>query len=169
MSLINKFPAGAKLLSADLNETVPFTVRYQQQTLETFTSGADKKVTFETAIETNSDVVVSGTGNTDFALQRVGRWGVAVGLRFLGNVGGNERHLFVQTGSVFDVTQRIVGLALPNVGSAPCTLACSTFFKITSAPTTIIVGGFQNSTNSINTDVGFGGTNHIALTWLGPL
>ena len=112
-------------------------------------------------------VTVSGTGNTDFLLNRIGRWRVDLATRFLGNSGGGERHIYMQTGSTFDVTQRKTSQTNVNVGSVATTVACSTTFRIAAA-TTIIVGLWQNCGGNLGTDVTFGGTNHIALTWEGP-
>lgn len=170
MGLTNAFPAGLDLTDALLNAAVPLGARYEQRSAQpAIVSAVDTKARFETSVHTNSDVVPSGTGNTDFALQRVGLWLVTVAMRYLGNAGGGERHIFPQTGTTFNVSNRIDQDAKTNVGSAPVTVTCATAFRITTAPTTIIVGLFQNSTNNITVDVGFGGTNHISLTWLGPV
>lgn len=167
MSLTNTFPAGSRVTTS-LNEAIPIGVRYEQRASQTaIVTSTDTKAKFDTAVETNSDVTASGTGNTDFLLNRIGRWHVAVGMRYLGNAGGGERHVYVQTGSTFDQTKRLCQQTPVNVSTAPVSVQASTTFHIAAA-TTIIVGLWQNAGSNIATDVAFGGANHIALTWLGP-
>lgn len=166
MSLTNTFPAGSRI-TTDINECIPIGVRYEQRTAQSVSTSTDTKAKFDTPVEINSDVTVSGTGNTDFLLNRVGRWRADVATRYLGDSGGGERHVYVQTGSSFDVTKRLTWDTDVNVGSSPCTVACSTSFRIAAA-TTVIVGLWQNSGHSVSTDIGFGGVIHIALTWEGP-
>lgn len=167
MSLSNTYPAGSRVTTG-LNQSVPIGVRYEQRTSQTgIATATDTKAKFDTAVETNSDVTASGTGNTDFLMNRPGRWRVDVATRYLSNAGGGERHIFVQLGSTFDVTKRITSQTNTNVGTVGVTVSCSTTFRI-AAPTTLIVGLFQNSGGTMATDVTFGGTNHIALTWEGP-
>lgn len=167
MALTNAAPAGSDITDDLLNALTALAARYEQRTTQSITNAADNKLKFETAVHTNTDVVASGTGNTDFALQRAGFWLVTVGLRYLGNAGGGERHIFAQTGSAFAVASRVSGSALANVGSSPTTVTASSVFKIAAA-TTVIVGAFQNCGAALSTDVGFGGTNHVSFTWLGP-
>lgn len=100
-------------------------------------------------------------------LGRAGLWRVAAAARYLGNSAGGERHIFIQTGSTFLLANRVASSTAVNVGSAPCTVSTSTDIRVT-AGTTVIVGLWQNCGVSLNTDVAFGQTNHIALTWLRP-
>lgn len=167
MSLTNTYPAGSRVTTSQ-NQAIPIGVRYEQHTSQTgIVTATDTKAKFDTPIESNSDVVASGTGNTDFLLNRVGRWRVDLATRFLSNAGGGERHIFAQLGSTFDVTKRITSQTNTNVGTVGVTVSCSTTFRIAAA-TTLIVGLFQNSGGTMATDVTFGGTNHISLTWEGP-
>lgn len=141
---------------------------HQAASAQSYVTATDTKVKFEAAITTCDDVTASGTGNTDFLLNRAGVWRISAGLRFLGTAGAGERHLFIQTGTTFVPANRQVGDTKVNVGSAPVTLNCSTDIRVTAA-TSVLVGAFQNSGGSISADIGFGGTIHIALTWLRPL
>jgi hypothetical protein len=167
MALTLAAPPGSSVTDALLNALTPLAARYEHRTSQSVSNVTDSKIKFETATHTNTDVVASGTGNTDFALQRVGFWLITASLRYLGNAGSGERHLFLQSGSAFAVANRISGIALANVGSAPVTVSTATVIKIAAA-TTIILGAFQNCGAALSTDVAFGGTNHVAFTWLGP-
>jgi len=143
--------------------------RYHQiASAQSINSSADTKMKFEQSIYTCNDVVASGVGNTDFQLQRDGVWGVGAGVRYLGNAGGGERHIWIQSGTTFVTANRQVGDTAVNVGSAPVTL--STYTEIRAlAGSSICVGLWQNSTATISIDIGFGGTCHVVLTWLRPL
>lgn len=168
MALFNQFPPGTDLTDALLNAAVPLGVRYEQKgSAQSPGNAADLKMKFETAVDTNTDVVASGTGNTDFTLQRTGWWLATAGTRYVSNAGGGERHLFIQTGSTFAIANRIAYQSVSNVGNAPVTLNCGTVKRLT-AGTAIIVGLFQNCGASLALDATFGGTCHISLIWLGP-
>jgi hypothetical protein len=169
VALTNAAPPGSDVTDALLNALAALGARYEQRAAQSVANATDVKMNFPTAVHTNTDVVASGASNTDFALQRTGFWLVTASVRYLGNAGGGERHIFPQTGSAFAVANRIGQHAAVNVGAAPCAVACSTLIKVTSAPLTIIVGLFQNCGVALNTDNGFGGTNHLSLTWLGPI
>jgi hypothetical protein len=168
MALTLAAPPGTDITDALLNALAPLAARYEQKSsAQSISSSTDTKLKFETAVHTNTDVVASGTGNTDFALQRAGFWLVTTGIRYLGNAGGGERHIFPQTGSAFAVANRIGGVTAVNVGSAPCTISTATVFKI-AAVTTVIIGAWQNCGAALSVDTGFGGANHVSFTWLGP-
>ena len=140
--------------------------RYEQRTLQAITTSTDTKINFPTAVTTCSDVTASGTGNTDFLLNRAGLWIVTASVRF--NVGTTgERHLFLLTGTTFVVASRFASQTAVNVGTAPATVATASAIRV-AAGTSVCCGGWQNNGSSINTDVGFGGTNHIDFTWLRP-
>jgi hypothetical protein len=100
-------------------------------------------------------VVASGVGNTDFSLQRPGLCYVETGLRYLGNAGSGERTLYLQTGSTFDVTQRITWQAMNIVGAGGATLVCSTIIRI-AAITDVFAAGSHNAGSNVNTDVASG-------------
>ncbi len=141
--------------------------RYEHTTTMNIVNVTDTKIKFNSAVYTCTEVVASGTGNTDFALNKDGLWRVSAAVRYNGNAGGNERHLFGQTGTSFNAANRFDSQVAVNVGVAPVTVSCSTDIRVTSG-TSICFGGFQNSGNTVGTDVGFGGTAHITMTWLGP-
>lgn len=143
--------------------------RYHHTTTQSIPNLTDTKIKFNTAITTTTDVVASGVGNTDFALNRAGLWRVSAGLRYNASAGGNERHIFGQTGTVFNTANRFMSLAIANddVADGPITIACSTDIRVT-AGTSICIGAWQNTGVAVGTDVGFGGTAHLALTWLRP-
>jgi hypothetical protein len=141
--------------------------RYEHKVTMNFTTSTDTKIKFDTAVTTCDDVVASGTGNTDFALNRAGLWLITAGLRYNGNAGAGERHIFMQTGTVFNTANRFGSMAVANVGSVPVTVTCSSAIRVTSG-TSICVAGWQNCGATLGTDVGFGGTDHVSMTWLRP-
>ena len=143
--------------------------RYHQiASAQSVSTATDTRVKFEQGITTCNDVTASGVGNNAFTLVRDGVWHLTAGIRLLGNAGGGERHLWIETGGGFVTANRIVGTAIANVGSAPVTLCCASTIRVI-ANTVITIGTFQNSGGPIAVDIGFGGTCHVALTWLRPL
>lgn len=142
--------------------------RYEQRASgQSVATSNDTKMKFEAIGNACDDVTASGTNNTDFLLNRGGLWRISCGVRYLTNAGGGERHIFLQSGTVFLTAARFVMQSIVNVGSAPVSVACSTEIRFPPG-TTIICGLWQNSGGSITVDTGFGSINHIALTWLRP-
>jgi hypothetical protein len=142
--------------------------RYEQRASgQPVTSSTDTKMKAEALVTTCNDVTASGTNNTDFLLNRGGVWRVAACARFLGNAGSGERHVYGQTGTTFVVTNRFGADTKVNVGSAPVTVGFSTEIRV-AAGTSLCIGLWHNAGSSITLDTGFGGTQHIALTWLRP-
>lgn len=139
--------------------------RYEQHTTQAFGTSTDTKIVWDTIITNTNDVVVSG-GST-CALGRAGLWRISAGVRYQGAAGGGERHIFLQTGTVFAVANRIASSTAVNVGTVPCTVSTSTDFRA-AAGSSVFAAGWQNSGGTLSTDIGFGGTNHISLTWLRP-
>lgn len=143
--------------------------RYQQTVAQSCATGADTKLSFNSATYTSNDVTASGTGNTDFLLNRGGVWLVTASMRWVSNAGGGERHLFLSTGTVLGtLANRFAGSTSGNVGTTPISLSVASIIRV-SAGTSVFAGCFQNCGAALNTDVGFGGSNHISLTWLRPL
>jgi hypothetical protein len=141
--------------------------RYEQTTFQSIANSTDTKLAFNTAVTTCSDVTASGTGNTDFALGRAGLWRVSAGLRYVTGTSG-ERDLFMATGTTIGtLANRFVGASDGAVGGAAGTLNVSTDIRVT-AGTSVFAGTFQNNGGALATEVGFGHTVHIALTWLRP-
>jgi hypothetical protein len=168
MALTLAAPPGTDITDALLNALAPLAARYEQKSSpQSIPNATDTKVKFETAVHTNTDVVASGTGNTDFALQRVGFWLVTAGMKYNGAAGGLERHMFIQTGSAFATSSRIAQTGLANVSTSSVSLVAATVIKI-AAVTTIIIGAFQNAGAAVSVDTAFGGVNHASFTWLGP-
>lgn len=141
--------------------------RYEHTTTMNLTTSTDTKIKFNSAVTTCDDVTPSGTGNTDFALNRAGLWRVSAALRYNGNAGSGERHLFGQTGTTFNTANRFDAQTAVNVGSLPCTVSCSTDIRVT-AGTSICFAGWQNCGATLATDIGFGGTAHVTMSWLRP-
>jgi hypothetical protein len=140
--------------------------RYEQKgSAQSISSSTDTKMKFETAWTTCDDIVASGTNNTDFLLTRAGEYVISFGVRYLGNSGGGERHIFLQFGTTFVTANRLAQESNSNVGSAPVTLAAATVTRI-AANTSVFVGLFQNAGTSTTLDVGFGAINHIGIVWL---
>jgi hypothetical protein len=94
---------------------------------------------------------------------------VTASLRLLGNAGGGQRGLCVQVGGIIAAfSQHVCQSWQSNVGSAPVTLSCSAVVRLKYTDI-LSITAYQNCGAAINTDVGFGGTNHVSLTWLRPL
>lgn len=169
MALTNAFPVGTALTDAQLNQGVALGARYAQKgSAQSVPNAADTKMKFETVVHSNTDVIASGTNNTDFALQRTGFWLIDGGARFMSSAGSGERHFFLQTGSAFAIANRMSQANYGNVGSTLVTVSTATVIKVTAAPLTIIAGLFQNSGGALSLDVAFGEICHIGFTWLGP-
>jgi hypothetical protein len=140
--------------------------RYEQTTLQGISNATDSKLQLNTAVTTCSDVVASGTGNQDFALNRGGVWRCSAGVRFATGTTG-ERDLFMATGTaVGTLANRFVG-ASTSGSTLGITLSVSTDIRVASG-TSVFAGVFQNNGGSLNTDVAFGHTIHAAFTWLRP-
>jgi hypothetical protein len=143
--------------------------RYQQTVAQSCGTGVDTKLNFNSATYSCNDVTASGASNTDFALNRGGVWLITVSMRWLGNAGGGERHLFLSTGTVLGtLANRFAGSTSGNVGTGPVSQSVASILRV-GAGTSVFAGGFQNCGAALNTDVAFGGSNHISLTWLRPL
>lgn len=142
--------------------------RYEQRTSgQTVNTSTDTKMKFENVVYSCNDITASGTNNTDFLVNRGGVLRISAGARYLGNAGSGERHLYLQTGTTFVVANRVGGDSKANVGSAPVTLTCSTETRL-AAGTSICVGLWHNAGSNTTLDTGFGGTMHLALTWVRP-
>ncbi len=90
--------------------------RYHQiASAQVIATATDTKAKFEQAITVCDDVTPSGAGSTDFLLNRAGVWRIGVGIRYLGNAGGGERHLFIQTGSAFTELKPNGGTSVADV------------------------------------------------------
>lgn len=141
--------------------------RYEKTTSQTINSSTDTKVSFPTAATTSDDVTPSGTGNTDFAINRGGVWRVSATLRLAGN-GADDVTLFASTGTVIGtLTNRFVMQAVSIEGTTAPSLSISTDIRLT-AGSSVFIGAYQNSGVGVGTDTIFGKTNHIALTWMRP-
>jgi hypothetical protein len=140
--------------------------RYEQTTLQAIANATDTKLQLNTSVTTCTDVVASGTGNTDFALNRAGVWRCSAGVRFATGTTG-ERDLFMGTGTtVGTLANRIVGTSTAG-STLGITLSVSTDIRVISG-TSVFAGVFQSNGGSLNTDVAFGHTIHAAFTWLRP-
>lgn len=142
--------------------------RYHQTVAQSCANAADTKLNFNSAITTTNDVTASGTSNTDFLLNRGGVWIITTSMRWVSGTTG-ERHLFLSTGTVLGtLANRIGGSSSGNVGATPVSQSVATVIRV-SAGTSVFAGCFQNNGGALNTDVAFGGSNHISLAWLRPL
>ncbi len=143
--------------------------RYEQKVAQSCANATDTKLKFETAATTCDDVTASGTGNTDFALNRTGVWLITASMRWVSGTTG-ERHLFLSTGVVLSTFEnRFAGSTSGNVGAVPISQSVSSLLRISVPGASVFVGCWQNNGGALNTDVAFGASNHISLTWLRPL
>ena len=168
-NILYRYEGGAWIGAVALGGFLPSTMheaRYEQRSSpQTISNSTDTKLKFEFASYPCDDVTPSGTGNTDFLLNRFGVWQVSVATRLLGNAGSGERHLAVHSGSTFNFGLRFAAHVQANVGSAPVTLTCSTEARLL-AGTVITVWCWHNAGSGVTVDTGWGSTNHLALTWL---
>jgi len=142
--------------------------RYQLTAAQSFVTSTDTKVQFNSTAApgyTCNDVVASGTGNTDFTVQRDGLWQISAALAFVAATG--TRYLSLQTGSTIDVTKRFTQCSIYSTGTRAITCACSTTIRLT-AGTTVCAIGWQDSGGALTADTFWGNASHIALTWIRP-
>jgi hypothetical protein len=140
--------------------------RYKQNAAHAVAHNTDTKARFQASVSTTPDVTVSGTGNTDFTLNRSGRWRIETSVRYAASASLLERHVFICTSGNL-VTPRFCEQQIAQTANAPASLAVSTTKRFAAA-TAISVGLFQNSGVSINTDPVFDEVFSISLTWEGP-
>jgi hypothetical protein len=150
--------------------------RYYATAAQSIPNVTDTKIQFPSVFaNTSSDVTPSGTGNTDFLLNRAGVWHVSACVRYLAvaTAGTFERHLFLQTGTSFDATKRFGFATDGNVGTtAAIPLSASSTIRV-AAGTSVFAAAFQNTGGAVNTDPLTSSTVHgainICLVWLRPL
>lgn len=140
--------------------------RYRQTSAHSIPNVTDTKCRFQTAVTTSPEIVVTGTGNTDFELLRSGRWKIDANTRYAAAAGLLERHIFI-CGSTNLVTPRFAGNQVMQTANAVATLSTSVTRRFP-AGQKISVGMFQNSGGAINTDPVFDEIISISLTWEAP-
>jgi hypothetical protein len=140
--------------------------RYRQTSAHSVPNVTDTKCRFQTAVNTSAEIVVTGTGNTDFELLRGGRWRIEANARYAAAAGLLERHIFI-CGSTNLVTPRYAGNQVMQTANAVATLSTSVTRRF-SASQKISVGLFQNSGAAINTDPVFDEIISVSFTWEGP-
>jgi hypothetical protein len=147
--------------------------RYEHRVAQTIPNAFDTKIDFDTAAVTCDDVTYIGSTSRIFLLNRAGVWLITASMRWLAGTTG-ERHMFLSIGNDQTIlAKRFAWVSSNNVGSVPISLSVATMVKINSYDPilgkVIHLGCWQNNGSSLNTDVGFGGSNHISLTWLRPI
>lgn len=164
--LLYKYIGGVWVAFAATGTTLHET-RYEQTTLQTVANATDSKLQFNTSVTTSSDVTVSGTGNTDYLLNRSGLWNITASIRYVAGTTG-ERHIFLSTGTVVGtLANRFAGMSSGSPGTVAISLSVSANIRVT-ASTSVFAGTFQSNGGNLNTDVAFGHSSHIALVWLRP-
>jgi hypothetical protein len=143
--------------------------RYEQTVAQSCANTTDLKLNFNSAVTTSNDVTASGTSNTDFAINRAGVWLITASMRWVAGTAG-ERHLFLSTGTVAGtLANRFAGTSSGNVATTPISQSVASVLRISTPGASVFAGCWQNNGGALNTDVAFGGSNHISLTWLRPL
>lgn len=150
--------------------------RYYATVAQSIPSATDTKVQFPSVFANSSnDVTPSGTGNTDFLLNRAGVWHISASIRYVvvATVGTFERHLFLQTGSAFNTANRFAFVTEGNPGTASAiSLDVAATIRV-AAGTNIFAAAFQNTGGAVNTDPITAATVHgfinIGMVWLRPL
>lgn len=141
--------------------------RYEQTSGQSISNITDTKLQFPTAVDTTNDVTASGTGNTDFLLNRDGVWLLTASDRYLAGTTG-ERHLALCTGTTVSTLSARIAVQSVFPGTAAGSLAVATTKRLT-AGTSIFAATWQSNGGSLALETAFGSTNHISLTWLRPL
>lgn len=162
---IAEMACGSNYTSYDQTVTT-HEARYIADAVQSIPNATDTKLQFPTARTACADVTASGTGNTDFLLNRAGLWYLSACTRFLGAAGGLERHVFLQTGTAFNTANRVAFHTDVNVSTGGVFVHCSTEIRV-AAGTSVFAAGFQNSGGAINTQV-VGDSLHMAMVWLRP-
>lgn len=139
--------------------------RYYQTISQTVGNMADTALYFDAEAYSSNDVTPngSGTGRTQFTVNRSGVWSISGGLRYPAGTSG-ERHMFISVNGV-GVANRIAGQTASS--GLATSQNCSCEFRL-NAGDYVIVGCWQSSGAARSLDVGFGQSQHIALTWLRP-
>jgi hypothetical protein len=148
--------------------------RYFATVAQSIPNITDTKIQFPSVFaNAAADITPSGVGNTDFLLNRGGVWAISASLRYVvvATVGTFERHLFLQTGTVFNAANRFAFTTEGNPGTTSAiSLNASTTIRL-AAGTSVFAAGFQNTGGAINTDpvaVGVHGFINIGFVWLRP-
>lgn len=163
--LAGKAPLSHTHEPTDITAATLHEYRVVQNSSQTVSNSTDTKMTFNTVTINSADVTAAGS--TDFTINRSGLWHIAASVRFAGAAGGGERHMTISTGtSLATLSNRLAGQSSGS-GTFPFSLNVSTVTRLTAA-STIIIGLWQSSGGSLATDVGFGDSNHLVLTWLRP-
>jgi len=140
--------------------------RYEATSGQSIANATDTKLQFPTAVTTTNDVTASGTGNTDFLLNRAGWWLVTASVRYLAGTTG-ERHLGLLTGTNVGTLSARFAVQSTFPGNAAGSVGLATV-KYFAANTSICAGTWQNNGGALSLETAFGSTNHISLTWLRP-
>jgi hypothetical protein len=149
--------------------------RYFATVAQSIPNVTDTKIQFPTVFaNASNDVTPSGTGNTDFQLNRAGLWHISASVRYVvvATAGTFERHLFLQTGTVFNTANRFAFSTDGNVGTTSAiSLHAAATIRV-AAGTSIFAAAFQNTGGAVNTDPVIASSVHgfinIAMVWLRP-
>lgn len=161
-----RYTGSAWLFVASLSDTGG-TVQYKAAALQTVATGSVDKLKFGTPVMTSTpDVTVSGVGNTDFTLQRTGRWLMQANVPWGAGPNGNFS-CWAWVGSATDSTatgRHAVASGAPNnfvVFLAPNKV------KRFNAGTVLSVYGYQDTGVSRDVVINQGDLD-VTLTFLGP-
>lgn len=175
-AMLYKYTAGAWVAVAALgpdSESSPSSTqlheaRYRASTgtSQAFATG-NNAVQFASADYPSADVVVSGTGNTIFTLQRAGLWHIDFGARIADSTSGVNRTAQLTdstlTGTVYKATSVPVSSGSPTV---PLSTSCTIRFQ---SGTALSVNAISSSTGSIDAAAATNAAQtSISLTWLRP-
>lgn len=155
---------------AHWDETTHGSLEYVRSSgTQSINSGAVTKVTFPTSVQTTSLVTVSGTNNTDFLLNRTGKWLIDFTIAWAGATGpdgGGERWGMVGLSGDSNTRYLTDARSAVNIDYNTNTSARVRYFT---SGTSLSVYAFQNQGAAVVlTPSSATGEQHFGLTWLGP-
>ncbi|MDQ3760963.1 MAG: hypothetical protein M3460_04490 [Actinomycetota bacterium] len=137
---------------------------YYQTVAQGIPNATDTRLAFNLPGDTSNDVTASGVNNTTFTLNRGGEWRISTSMRLVAATLG-ERHLFLNAGTTLAIGSRFGGATAGE--STGVSLAVSADIRF-AAGSVVEIGFYQVSGGTRNTDVAFGSSNFVSLTWMRP-
>lgn len=143
--------------------------RRDTATTQTLATNTVAKIQFPTTINSTADLLVSGTNNTDFTIDRVGEWTISASMRYetLSSDFDGTRWMMITNS---DASLRYTSVSVrpdPTDAALGCGLNASVTERL-AAGTVICVHAYQNSgsTQSIAPIDGIGPV-HVTFRWNG--
>lgn len=142
--------------------------QYYQTVAQSIPNATDTRLKFNLAGDTANDVTASGVSNTTFTINRDGLWRISACIRVVAG-GQGDRLIFLNAGSTMAVGSRfgMQNVIRDDIVNVAVSLSVSADIRLF-ATNVVEVGMFQASGAALNTDVGFGSSSFVSLTWMRP-